>query len=104
MYYVFILFFILPRDSSLSRSTSFLFLIFLSAGLKERDLAHRFNIHQSTVSRIIATWTSFLATALGSVCIWLTPPEVQAYLPEVFKDFSDTQVGLDDTANINITI
>ncbi|XP_025761065.1 uncharacterized protein LOC102076109 [Oreochromis niloticus] len=26
----------------------FLFLVFLSVGLKERDLAHRFNIHQST--------------------------------------------------------
>uniref|UniRef100_A0AAZ1X0D9 THAP-type domain-containing protein n=1 Tax=Oreochromis aureus TaxID=47969 RepID=A0AAZ1X0D9_OREAU len=37
----------------------FLFLVFLSVGLKERDLAHRFNIHQSTVSRIIATWTNF---------------------------------------------
>ncbi|KAJ4943736.1 hypothetical protein JOQ06_006234 [Pogonophryne albipinna] len=35
----------------------FLFLCFLSVGLKERDLANRFNVHQSTVSRIIATWT-----------------------------------------------
>ncbi|KAL4008195.1 hypothetical protein ACER0C_002047 [Sarotherodon galilaeus] len=75
----------------------FLFLVFLSVGLKERDLAHRFNIHQSTVSRIIATWTSFLATALGSQCIWLTRAEVQAYLPKEFKGFSDTQVILDCT-------
>ncbi|XP_030577988.1 uncharacterized protein LOC115774735 [Archocentrus centrarchus] len=75
----------------------FLFLVFLSVGLKERDLAHRLNIHQSTVSRIIATWTSFLATALGSQCIWLTRAEVQAYLPEEFKDFPDTQVILDCT-------
>ncbi|XP_030610768.1 uncharacterized protein LOC115798161 [Archocentrus centrarchus] len=75
----------------------FLFLVFLSVGLKERDLAHRFNIHQSTVSRIIATWTSFLATALGSQCIWLMRAEVQAYLPEEFKDFPDTQVILDCT-------
>ncbi|XP_026050741.1 uncharacterized protein LOC113037658 [Astatotilapia calliptera] len=75
----------------------FLFLVFLSVGLKERDLAHRFNIHQSTVSRIIATWTNFLATGLGSQCIWLTREEVQAYLPEEFKDFSDTQMILDCT-------
>lgn len=75
----------------------FLFLSYLSAGLKERDLANRFSIHQSTVSRIIATWTSFLATALGSVCIWLTPAEVQANLPEEFQDFPDTQVILDCT-------
>lgn len=69
----------------------------MSVGLKDRDLAHRFSIHQSTVSRIIATWTSFLATALGSLCIWLTPAEVQAYLPEEFRDFPDTQVILDCT-------
>ncbi|XP_039882787.1 uncharacterized protein LOC120730440 [Simochromis diagramma] len=43
----------------------FLFLVFLSVGLKERDLAHRFNIHQSTVSRIIATWTNFLPLHWG---------------------------------------
>lgn len=75
----------------------FLFLVFLSVGLKERDLAHRFNIHQSTVSRIIASWTHFLATALGSQCIWLTREEVQAYLPEEFSDYRDTQVILDCT-------
>ncbi|XP_026030642.1 uncharacterized protein LOC113026275 isoform X1 [Astatotilapia calliptera] len=75
----------------------FLFLVFLSVGLKERDLAHRFTIHQSTVSRIIAKWTNFLATVLGSQCIWLTREEVQAYLPEEFKDFSDTQMILDCT-------
>ncbi|XP_034091416.1 uncharacterized protein LOC117558962 [Gymnodraco acuticeps] len=75
----------------------FLFLCFLSVGLKERHLANRFNVHQSTVSRIIATWTSFLTTLLGSQCIWLTPAEVQAHLPEAFKDFPDTQVILDCT-------
>ncbi|XP_038133840.1 uncharacterized protein LOC119778593 isoform X2 [Cyprinodon tularosa] len=75
----------------------FLFLCYLSAGLRERDLGNHFNVHQSTASRIIATWTSFLATAMGSVCIWLTPAEVQANLPEEFQDFPDTQVILDCT-------
>ncbi|XP_054906296.1 uncharacterized protein LOC129372803 isoform X2 [Poeciliopsis prolifica] len=75
----------------------FLFLIFLSVGMKERDLAIRFNIHQSTVSRIIGMWTDFLFTVLGSQCIWLTRQKVQAYLPEEFKNFPDTQVILDCT-------
>uniref|UniRef100_A0A3B4C1M9 THAP-type domain-containing protein n=1 Tax=Pygocentrus nattereri TaxID=42514 RepID=A0A3B4C1M9_PYGNA len=57
----------------------FLFLVHLSVGLKERDLGHRFNLHPSTVSRIISTWTNFLYTLLGSV-----------YYP-------DTQVILDCT-------
>ncbi|XP_014885651.1 uncharacterized protein LOC106946064 isoform X2 [Poecilia latipinna] len=75
----------------------FLFLVFLSLGMKERDLAIRFNTHQSIVSLIIATWTHFLFTILGSQCIWLTQQQVQAYLPEEFKDFPDTQVILDCT-------
>ncbi|XP_051560593.1 uncharacterized protein LOC127444951 isoform X2 [Myxocyprinus asiaticus] len=37
----------------------FLFLVYLSLGLKEKDLGDRFNIHQSTVSRIIKTWVHF---------------------------------------------
>ncbi|KAF4114263.1 hypothetical protein G5714_004486 [Onychostoma macrolepis] len=39
----------------------FLFLVYLSLGLKEKDLGDRFNIHQSTVSRIIKTWVNFLS-------------------------------------------
>ncbi|XP_043978237.1 uncharacterized protein LOC122834146 isoform X1 [Gambusia affinis] len=75
----------------------FLFLVFLSLGMKERDLAIRFSTHQSIVSHIISMWTNFLFTVLGSQCIWLTRQKVQAYLPEEFKDFPDTQVILDCT-------
>ncbi|KAI2655910.1 50S ribosomal protein L29 [Labeo rohita] len=67
----------------------FLFLVYLSVGLKERDLAHRFHMHPSTVSRIIAL--------LGSVCVWLSAADVKSNLPEEFSDFSDTQVIIDCT-------
>uniref|UniRef100_A0AAR2IUP2 THAP-type domain-containing protein n=1 Tax=Pygocentrus nattereri TaxID=42514 RepID=A0AAR2IUP2_PYGNA len=73
----------------------FLFLVHLSVGLKERDLGHRFNIHPSTVIRIISTWTNFLYTPLGSVCIWLSPEDVKKNLPSEFQDYPDTQVILD---------
>lgn len=49
------------------------------------------------MSHIIATWTSFLVTALGSQCILLIYAEVQAYLTKEFKDFPDTQAVLDCT-------
>ncbi|XP_037389022.1 uncharacterized protein LOC119262176 [Pygocentrus nattereri] len=75
----------------------FLFLVHLSVGLKERDLGHRFNIHPSTVSRIISTWTNFLYTLLGSVSIWLSPEHVKKNLPSEFQDYPDTQVILDCT-------
>lgn len=70
---------------------------YLSLGLMQKDLAHRFKIHQSTVSRIINTWANFLYTVLGAVCIWLGEETVKAHLPDIFQDYPDTQVILDCT-------
>ncbi|XP_047215950.1 uncharacterized protein LOC124865008 [Girardinichthys multiradiatus] len=75
----------------------FLFMNYLSLGLMQKDLAHRFRIHQSTVSRIVNTWANFLYTVLGAVNIWLDEDTVKAHLPEVFQDYADTQVILDCT-------
>ncbi|XP_076834484.1 uncharacterized protein LOC143480597 isoform X1 [Brachyhypopomus gauderio] len=75
----------------------FLFMNYLSLGLKQRDLAHRFNISQSTVSRIVVTWANYLYTVLGAVCIWMSQKATKAHLPEEFKDYADTQVILDCT-------
>lgn len=69
---------------------------YLSLGLMQKDLAHRFRIHQSTVSRIINTWANFLYTVLGAVGIWLGET-IKAHPPEVFQDYADTQVILDCT-------
>ena len=44
---------VLPQQSLQPIDKLFLFLMYLAAGLKERDLANRFSIHQSTVSRIV---------------------------------------------------
>ncbi|XP_048086570.1 uncharacterized protein LOC125285982 [Alosa alosa] len=88
-----------PAHTSLQTIDEFfLFLMYLVASLKERDLANRFFlVHQSTVSRIISTWTNYLYTILGSVGIWMEKEDVQANLPKVFQDFSDTQVIVDCT-------
>ncbi|KAG9279114.1 uncharacterized protein LOC125784831 [Astyanax mexicanus] len=75
----------------------FLFMNYLSLGLMQKDLAHRFRIHRSTVSRIVNTWANFLYTVLGAVDIWLDGDTVKAHLPEVFQEYADTQVILDCT-------
>ena len=75
----------------------FLFMNYLSLGLLQKDLAQRFNIHQSTVSRIIKTWVNFLYIVLGAVGIWMSEEAIKANLPDVFKDYADTQVVLDCT-------
>lgn len=75
----------------------FLFMMHLALGLKQKDLAHRFYVHQTTVSRIITTWANFLYFLLGSLRIWLPKETVQAHLPEEFNNYRDTQVILDCT-------
>ncbi|KAK0148361.1 Suppressor of cytokine signaling 7 [Merluccius polli] len=76
----------------------FLFLSYLSTGCTQRELGHRFNIHRTTVSRIIVTWANFLYSLLGSVCIWMSPAAVKACLPVDFHgSYGDTQVVLDCT-------
>nr|XP_695963.3 uncharacterized protein si:ch211-262i1.5 isoform X1 [Danio rerio] len=81
--------FLLPIDEF------FLFMVHLSVGLTKRDLAHRFNVHQSTVSQIISTWANFLYTILGSVHIWMSKEAVKAQMPKEFQDYPDTQVIID---------
>ncbi|KAL1265543.1 hypothetical protein QQF64_003570 [Cirrhinus molitorella] len=73
----------------------FLFLVNLAVGLTERDLAHRFNIHQSAVSRIIKTWASFLCAILGSVRIWMSEEAVEAHMPKEFQDYPGTHVVIE---------
>lgn len=38
----------------------FLFLLRIRLGLLQQGLAHRFNVHESTVSRKVITWTNYL--------------------------------------------
>nr|XP_019966911.1 PREDICTED: uncharacterized protein LOC109645721 [Paralichthys olivaceus] len=73
----------------------FLFLMYLSLGLKEEDLADRFNIYPTAVSRIIKTWANSLYTLLGAVGIWMSPEKIRATMPSVFGQFPDTQVLVD---------
>ncbi|RXN38368.1 hypothetical protein ROHU_001174 [Labeo rohita] len=75
----------------------FLFMTYLSLGLLQKDLAHRFGIHQSTVSRIINTWANFLYNVLGAVGIWLDEKTIREKMPEVFHQYPDTYVILDCT-------
>lgn len=74
----------------------FLFLMYLALGSTEVDLADRFGVHPSTVSRIITTWTYYLYFLLGSLTIWLSPEQVQAVLPKEFRQskYADTQVNI----------
>uniref|UniRef100_A0A4W5PMJ2 DDE Tnp4 domain-containing protein n=1 Tax=Hucho hucho TaxID=62062 RepID=A0A4W5PMJ2_9TELE len=74
-----------------------LFLMYLSLGSTEMDLADRFGIHHSTVSRIVVTWANYLYILLGSVSIWMSSEDVKAVLPKEFSRYPDTQAIIDCT-------
>jgi hypothetical protein len=67
-------------------------------GLFQQDLGGRFNVSQSTVSRIIITWANFLYFQLGSIPIWASREKIDKFMPECFKElYPTTRVILDCT-------
>ena len=76
----------------------FMFLLRIRLGLFEQDLAHRFNLHISSVSWKITTWANYLYFFLGSQPIWPSRTDVLAKMPEEFKKhYPTTRVILDCT-------
>jgi len=76
----------------------FMFLVRLKLGLYEQDLAHRFHIHMSSVSRKLITWTNYLYFLLGSQTIWPSSDDVKQSMPEGFRTlYPTTRVILDCT-------
>ena len=76
----------------------FMFLVRIQLGLFQQDLAHRFNLHMSTVSRKLTTWANYLYFLLGNQMIWPSRADVNAKMPEEFKRlYPTTRVILDCT-------
>ena len=75
----------------------FLVLVRLRLGLMEQDIAYRFNISQSTVSRIIHTWINFLFLQFKEL-LWPKKEDVMEYMPQAFKEqYPSTRVIIDAT-------
>ena len=76
----------------------FMFLVRIKLGLFQQDLAHRFNLHMSTVSRKLTTWANYLYFLLGNQMIWPSRADVNAKMPQEFKRlYPTTRVILDCT-------
>lgn len=74
----------------------FLTLIKLRLDLRERDIAYRFGIAVSTVSKYFITWVCFLYHQLSELTWMPSKEQVRRTLPQAFKDkFADTYAIID---------
>ncbi len=70
----------------------------LKLNLRERDIAYRFGIAQSTVSKYFITWVCFLYHHLTEIDWRPSPEQVRRTLPQAFRDkYCDTYIILDAT-------
>ena len=87
------------RPGSLSLADElFLMLVRLRLGLKEYVLARRFEISQSTVSRIFVAWINYCYPRLGMLPCWPDRDTLKDTMPAVFKEqYPKTTTILDAT-------
>lgn len=76
----------------------FMFLHKLRVGSLDQDLADKFGVSQSTVSRNMITWANFMYVILGSQPLWPSRKDIQQFMPDGFKKvFPATRVIIDCT-------
>lgn len=76
----------------------FLMLCRLRVGLCEQDLAYRFGISQTSVSRIVTTWVNFCYCKFKELQIWPSRTIVDANMPLIFKElYPSTRCIIDAT-------
>ena len=64
----------------------------------EQDLAHRFGVSQSTVSRVTTTWINLLYLKLKKIPIWMKKECVRSTMPQQFKkQYPSTRIIIDAT-------
>ena len=74
-----------------------LFLMRLKAGLFVQDLADRFGISTSLVSRICITWINLLYVELRDIFPFPSQELVRKNMPKEFAEYSRTRISLDCT-------
>ena len=79
-------------------SEFFLLRVRLRLDLLQQDLAYRFGISQSSVSRILTTWIKFVYLKLKRIPLWPLRALVLSNMPNTFKmQYPTTRVIIDAT-------
>ena len=91
------------RKSKLSLEEQFfLVMVRLRLGLFEVDLADRFGVHPSTVSRIIITWLNLMYVKFQQLPAWLSRRKINRLMPPCFKKWYPTTRVIIDCTDIFI--
>ena len=87
------------RPSKLSLLEQFFMtLVWLRLGLPELDLANRFGMSQSSVSRITLMWINLMYHNFKAIVQFPSWNVVNKYMPEIFKkDYPNTRIIIDAT-------
>ena len=76
----------------------FMFMHKVRLGTLDQDLADKFRVSQSTVSRNMVSWANYLYCLLGSQPLWPSRAQVQQHMPAVFRvAYPNVRVILDCT-------
>ena len=68
-------------------------LVRLRLGAPQEDLAYRFEVSQSRVSKILANWLSFLAAQFKGIISW--PTSTVGSCHSIFSNFPNTVAAMD---------
>lgn len=79
-------------------------LIRLRLNLKELDLANRFGISTSSVSRIFTSWINYCYLRLGSLPIWPDRSIIQSTMPAIFKKQYPHTTAILNATEIKVSI
>ena len=82
----------------------FLTLVRLRLNLKEHDLAKRFEISVSSVSRIFITWINYAYLRLGMLPIWPDRSTIKETMPGVFKERYPNTTAILDATEVKVNV
>ena len=82
----------------------FLTLVRLRLNLKEHDLARRFEISPSSVSRVFITWINYAYLRLGMLPIWPDHSIIKETMPASFKEHYPKTTTIVDATEIKVNI
>lgn len=85
------------RNRALQPLDEFLLVLMkLRHNFPEEDLAQRFGIHQTTVSRIFSSWIEAIDACISEIDLWPSKAAVQEHMPTVFREaYPSTRVIID---------